>query len=212
MTPAFLHIPKTGGTAIRTAIESASDAGDGNRARYWGHQANLADLAADEVFFVVRDPIERVISAFYSRRRMGRPRYLSPHTPGEAATFRRWPELEPLVHDVAAGDPEALAAWCTVPHLRPLSTWLVNSELIEASNIKYIAELATLNREWPQIRALCGLGDDLELPSSAVASHRAPETPPELSGAARVALRSLLAEDYELYACCQRVRSRRGWG
>lgn len=212
MTTAFLHIPKTGGTAIRTAIESVAVAEDGNRVRYFGHRSNLDDLAAYEVFFVVRDPIERVISGFHSRRRMGLPRYHSVHTPGEAATFRRWPELEPLVLDIATGDTDALAAWDTVAHLRPLSTWLVSTDVIEASNITYIAELSTLGREWPQMRALCGLGDDIELPSSPVASHRAPERPPELSGNARAALRLLLAEDYELYACCQRVRRRRGWG
>ncbi len=212
MTVAFLHIPKTGGTAIRTALETAGTAGDSSAVRFFGHGCSLDQLREHDVVFVIRDPIERVISAFYSRRRMGRPRYDSAHTPGEAITFGRWPELEPLILDVAAGDPDAQSAWDAVPHLRPLSAWLVDAEAIEGPNIAYIAHLPTLDREWPAMCGIWGISAASDLPTSPVAAHRAPERPPDLSQAARDALRLLLDDDYRLYSHCLDVRDRRGWG
>ncbi len=212
MAAAYLHIPKTGGTAIRSAIESAGTAGDSSAVRYFGHGSSLDQLREHDVVFVIRDPIERVISAFYSRRRMGRPRYNSAHTPGEAVTFGRWPELEPLIRDVAAGDPDAQSAWQAVPHLRPLSAWLVDTEAIEAASIAYIAHLPTLDREWLVICGIWEISEASELPTSTVAAHRAPERPPDLSQKARNALRLLLEDDYRLYSRCLDVRDRRGWG
>jgi hypothetical protein len=210
---AYLHVPKTGGTAVIAAINS-SDAlyENGNpRIAVFGHEFNLGQLTDFATVFGVRDPIDRVVSGFYSRKREGRPRYSSPHTPAEAVVFKRWKEFEPLVLDYASGEPDARDAWKSIPHLRPMATWLGDAQMIKNSNIAYIADLESLGEDWSKMRAALGLPVSVSLPPSAFEAHRRLEDPPKLSRRARRLLKELLAEDYELFATCREIRKRRGW-
>jgi len=74
----FLHIGKTGGSAIKYALTQYSVSG-----RYaiylHSHNFRLRDVPIGEsVFFFLRDPISRFKSGFYSRQRQGQPRYFVP--------------------------------------------------------------------------------------------------------------------------------------
>ena len=78
----FLHIGKTGGSAVKEAI-----AGRPGIALH-EHGARLRDIPQGEpVFFTVREPLARYVSAFNSRLRAGRPRYDVPWSPDEAKAF-----------------------------------------------------------------------------------------------------------------------------
>jgi len=84
----FLHIGKTGGTAVKHALKPVAAPG---YLMLHGHDVRLHDVAPDEqVFFFLRDPLSRFVSAFYSRQREGRPRYVVPWTPDEEAAFGRF--------------------------------------------------------------------------------------------------------------------------
>ncbi len=100
---AFLHIPKTAGLAIGTAIYGALSIEETSPISVFGHEYNLRDLEGHGVAFCIRDPVDRVISGFYSRLRMGRPRNNIPHTRDEAKTFRRWPTFVDLATEVVMG-------------------------------------------------------------------------------------------------------------
>lgn len=94
----FLHIPKNAGTALRQVLLQA----DPECERYWGYRflprhyrfgdsahIPLVDLAPDllkqlnryESFVVLRDPLERFISAF--RQHFKQHNYRAPRTPGQ---------------------------------------------------------------------------------------------------------------------------------
>ena len=68
----FLHIGKTGGTAIKAALKAYPPA---VTLHVHPHRFALADVPRGErVFFFVRDPLSRFVSAFHSRKRRGLPR------------------------------------------------------------------------------------------------------------------------------------------
>src|SRR5262245_57515857 len=84
----FVHIGKTGGTAIKRGLRNAGfafwrpDLADEatptpfGRIRLHHHGFRLSDVPpGDYAFFCVRDPIDRFTSAFYARLAQGRPRY-----------------------------------------------------------------------------------------------------------------------------------------
>ncbi|MCP3675876.1 MAG: hypothetical protein GY829_15615 [Gammaproteobacteria bacterium] len=74
----LLHIRKTAGSALKKALLN-----DLISARYkielHQHSFRLCDVPpGDKVIFVTRDPVSRYVSGFYSRQRMGKPRYHIP--------------------------------------------------------------------------------------------------------------------------------------
>src|SRR5919108_4446855 len=86
----FLHIGKTGGTAIKHILKRHSVT-RGYVIRRHGHRTTLREVSAGEkVIFFVRDPLSRFISGFYSRLRQGQPRYFNPWTPEERMAFERF--------------------------------------------------------------------------------------------------------------------------
>lgn len=208
---AFLHIPKTAGSAISTAIGTAQLNDGVARPEIFGHEVSLMDLSGHNVVFCVRDPVERVISGFYSRRRMGRPRNDVRHTKEEAKTFRRWTHFEDLARDVLRGEQRAIRAWASIKHLRPLSTWLVSVNALASANIAYVADVRTLGDEWPRVREVLGLSESAALPSSPIDAHRAPTPAPEISPEVRRDLAAMLWHDYVLVEECHAIRRRRRW-
>lgn len=210
----FLHIGKTGGTAIKHALRS----NDVTRCRYgeliWhSHRFTLRDATDnDSVFFCVRDPLRRFLSAFDSRKRKGQPRYYSEWTDAEQETFKRWQSPNDLGHAIAEGDPSAVNAVRSIRHVqRPLRHWLGSPQLLRRGRVAYIARLETLSVEWPRIRDTLGIPESVELPTDPVHAHHATSAPQGLDDIATAALRGLFADDYVLLDVCDQLRIERGW-
>ncbi len=69
----FLHIGKTGGTAVKYALSSYSK-NEKYEIILHGHETKLKDIPnGEKFFFFLRNPITRFTSGFYSRKRQGRP-------------------------------------------------------------------------------------------------------------------------------------------
>lgn len=65
----FLHIPKTGGSAIKHALAAHAGSQDASL-EFHRHQTRLIDIPVGlPVGLVVRDPVSRFVSAFFSRKR-----------------------------------------------------------------------------------------------------------------------------------------------
>ncbi len=100
-THGFLHIPKTGGTSVMAFLEKVSPSVSRLPVPLF-HTWTL-DLIAEyfpamQLSFVIRDPLQRLISGYHSRLRMGRPEYEVPWTPREAAAFSLYPSVDAFLN------------------------------------------------------------------------------------------------------------------
>lgn len=91
---AYIHIGKTGGTSVGKLSKKANDAGY-ETPKALGHDTQLKKASADfpnALFsFTIRDPIERMISAFDSRMRQSRPAYTALWKTEEAVCYLWFP-------------------------------------------------------------------------------------------------------------------------
>ena len=180
----FVHIGKTGGTAIkhvlRPIFRAETETALGKVILHKGHTFKLADVPrGDKAIFCVRDPLSLFVSAFHSRLRKGQPKFYFEWSPAEAAAFERFPTPQSLAeglgqrrrgdaHGGAAGDEgdPAHPRDPPLPAARPSTSWRT------ASQIAYIGRQETLDDDWQRIRALLELPEDIELPSDPKKSHR----------------------------------------
>jgi hypothetical protein len=217
----FMHIRKTGGTAIKAALRSADV-----RTTPYGelvihpHDFRLRDVPpGDRVIFCVRDPISRFLSGFYSRLNKGQPRFFSEWRPWERAAFERFPTPQELATALASDDEEerqaAMTAMRDIRHIGSIRRYLgsVKNVRRQSDQILYVARQETLALDWPQIRSLLGLPRRVQLPSDPVLAHRRdPSLDASLDDAAMSALREWYAKDYRIVRYCERLRFERGWG
>jgi hypothetical protein len=232
MTVHFLHIGKTGGTAIKAALHGAGigyfrpeNAHKFQQTLYGGvqlhdHRFFLEHVpSGDYAVFFVRDPISRMVSGFQSRLHKGQPRYYKEWSPSERSAFEAFRTPEQLAHALVSDDPEerklARRAMRRIFHLRFMQRFTGPPEHVRSrlDQILYIGRQETLDADWRQLRGLLGLPRGLKLPKDAVRAHRRdPSDQPRLDAVAVAALRDWYARDYRLVACCDAIRAARGWG
>ena len=201
----FLHISKTGGSALTYALRSHLGSG-----RYFllirPHEVSVRDVPIGEkFFFFLRDPVRRFVSAFYSRQRQGMPRYSTLWTPAEEMVFRTFPTADALARDLSADSAErrnrAMAAMHTVQMLRnPFDDWLIDRETWEARlpDLLFVGFQESLDADFHRLLRILGLPEDLELPHDDYYAHRNPAgSNMRLSGMAIENLRSWYRKDYE---------------
>lgn len=102
-TAHFLHIGKTGGSAIKSVLEDYKAVAN-YRIVLHEHDTVLDDIPPGEkVFFCLRDPISRFVSGFYSRKRKGQPRYYSEWSDFERQVFETFETPNDLAEALGAG-------------------------------------------------------------------------------------------------------------
>jgi hypothetical protein len=217
----FIHIGKTGGTAIKHALrpQRSRETPFGAIVLHKGHQFRLADVPPGDVgIFCVRDPISLFLSAFDSRLRKGQPRFYFEWTPAEAQAFARFPTPQALALALASDDPaereEADQTMRSIRHLRGIRRALgTPRELMSRrKQIAYIGRQETLDADWQRIRALLELPEEVSLPADPKKAHRRDRSDePTLDEAAQAALRKWYKRDYELVRVCERLRAANGW-
>ncbi len=132
-TAHLLHIGKTGGTAIKTALEHRPQGAHYTLAVH-PHRFTLADVPASEyAVFFLRDPMSRFISGFHSRKRQGAPRYHFPWSPEEAMAFGRFDTPNDLALSLSSPDPDvrlaAMDGMRSIKHVRDgFAHWLRSVE------------------------------------------------------------------------------------
>jgi hypothetical protein len=178
----FIHIGKTAGTALKWALDPV--ACDGMyELRLHEHNVTLNSIPRGErVFFVVRDPIDRFVSGFYSRQRRGRPRYEYPWSPQEESAFRAFATADALATALSSIDPErlgaAIRAMRSIVHVRD-SYWRwfgsPRSFTARLDDMLLILWFPTLSESFAQLCELLELPDDIALPTDEVTAHRNPQ-------------------------------------
>jgi sulfotransferase famil protein len=231
VTVHFLHIPKTGGTAIKWALrhagfgywrpDQADLVSETRHGPIWLHHHNvrLADVPPGEpVFFCVRDPVARFVSGFESRLNKGQPRYDVEWTAREREVFETFRTPQQLASALAGGpgrERRLARRAMTIRHLAPYGLLLGGRREIRArlGQILYIARQETLARDWEQLKAILGLPAGLALPSDEVAAHRRePSSSAALDPEAIAVLRRWYHEDYRVLRYCELLRTWHGWG
>jgi len=199
----MLHVGKTGGTALKDALGKVRPSG--SRILLHRHFVRLADVPVGEpCFFMVRDPVSRFVSGFFSRQRQGRPRYDSPWNEGEQPAFAQFATPNDLARALSSRDGElrraAESAMGNIGHIRDhLHRWLRDEAYLRErrGDILFVGAQEQLATDVAALSAL--LDVPIALPTDEVSSHR---TPAHLDGrlddAAIENLRDWYREDYAL--------------
>ncbi|MEJ7707696.1 MAG: sulfotransferase family 2 domain-containing protein [Nocardioidaceae bacterium] len=214
----FLHLPKTGGTAIRAALEGHEFEGRYALKLHRGrrHLLTFPEIPPGErVFFAIRDPVDRFVSAFYSRLRRGQPRYDVPWTPGEELVFKRFSSASQLAEALDSDDPEAkdaaVAGMGAVRHFARYSHWLGPMENFRArlSDVVTVLHTESLTADFGEARTI--LGVTATLPHDDIGAHRNPvRVDRSLSVRATTNLRTWYAQDFDYIDVSNRVDVRSG--
>jgi len=208
----LLHLPKTGGTAVKFAIKPYLAHGSYVIIPH-PHKFKLRDVPdGDRVCFMLRDPIARFGSAFYSRQRQGRPRYSSRWTPSESLVFRRFDTADQLAMALSSRDAEEIGlarmAMTSVGHFASYWEWFESEQyfLSRVSDLFFIGFQERLDEDFSILRSKLGLPEEVQLPSDHVQSHKSPSgVDRSLSDEAIRNLKVWYERDYELIALCERI-------
>jgi hypothetical protein len=127
----FLHIGKTGGTAIKDALSPIAEE---YHLFLHPHEVRLRDIPpGEQFFFFVRDPLTRFTTGFYSRMRRGMPRYNREWSAAEKDAFSNFQTANDLAEALSSPDrkrvKQAKAALRGIQHVRNgYRDWIVGEQ------------------------------------------------------------------------------------
>ena len=181
----------------------------------------LSDIPAGErVIFVLRDPLTRFVSAFYSRQREGRPRYVVPWTAEEAAAFGRFHTPNQLANALASTRAIerkfAQRAMREIPHVNSRYwDWLVDPAYLRSrgTDVLFVGLQEHLTTDFSIMRHLLTLSDTVRLPDDDIDAHRNPAPLDRaLDSQAVRNLKACYREDYVALRECQSLARERKLG
>lgn len=210
----FLHIGKTGGTAVKHALRDHLST-PGYTLHLHPHETTLRDIPTGEkAMFFLRDPLERFISGFYSRQRQGQPRYFSPWSPEEKVAFERFPTPDVLGRALSSPIKEtkehAVQAMRAIQHVRnSFWNWFGDERYYRSrqADIFFIGFQDSLAADFEELKISLGLPEHLTLPQNDVTAHRNPKgLDRTMSAEAQMNLRGWYAADYAFMDICRDQR------
>jgi hypothetical protein len=213
----FLHIGKTGGTAITYALSPYPETDRYVIFRH-DHDAKLRDIPKGEgVFFFLRDPIDRFVSGFYSRQRQGQPRIFSPWSDDEKIAFEKFSTPNELAASLSSVDEEKRAsaqkAMRSIGHVRnSFWQWFESDEYFRSrvSDIFFIGFQESLTNDFEILKSKLGLPDSVKLPDDDIKAHRNPvDLDKSLEDKAVENLRHWYRDDFKLFDNCKEISARR---
>ena len=130
---AFLHIPKTGGSSYFDFISKNKNAYESFPTplfHTWTIRLAFQYFGDVKIICFLRDPLERIVSGFQSRSKMGLPKYSVPWSAEEAAAFALFPTVIDFLNALKGSDGRSIAA----------TTFAMNNILAVKWNYKYYFE------------------------------------------------------------------------
>lgn len=209
----FLHVGKTGGNAIRHALELGKEKPRAVNGRLLLQRAHNVTLEmcpeGDAVVFVVRHPVSRFVSAFWSRYRRGQhdPDALSA---GETTAFEQFATPEELAAALSNGNPAkssaAQKAMHEIEHVRHTLTFYLSSPSYlwaRRRDILHIGFQERLDADLPVLVDRLRISAHTYLPNGSQEAHRTPTSfSRALSDQARANLEWWYADDIQIYRTC----------
>ncbi|HVN02580.1 MAG TPA: hypothetical protein VMT68_20435 [Caulobacteraceae bacterium] len=211
----FIHVGKTGGTAIKQALRSCPDAGAYTLFVH-GHAQTLRGVPAGEkVVFFLRDPVSKFVSGFDYRLRGSLPHFDIPWRPHEAEAFARFTSAAALAKALSSEDPDERAragqAMRSIHHVRDsvVARWFESEAYFRSrlDDVLFIGFQEDLAADFERLKRVLGLPPALTLPGPDTVAYQKSPTPPEpLDTVARANLVAWYADDVRFYALCRRLR------
>jgi hypothetical protein len=200
----FIHIGKTGGSSVRYALSNPSCE---QRYKFFfhNHDVRLEDIPREQkVFFFLRDPCTRFVSGFYSRQRMGKPKYYQPWTSGEALAFSKFDTPNALAESLSSEDnalrQAAFEAMSNIMHVKDSYLYWFKSQeyfLSRLSDILFVGFQESLETDFLKFKEKLGLTSEVFLPSNKNVAHKTPSSlDKNLSSEAKKNLMEWYAQDY----------------
>ena len=209
----FLHIGKTGGTAIKHAM-GQNTADCDYVINLHSHRVKLRDVPKGEhVVFFLRDPISRFVSGFYSRQRQGQPRCFYRWSSEEKEAFEEFESPDQLAIAIASKNVEEKKRACfameSIQHVRDSYWGWFESEAYfksRLSDVFFIGFQESLLEDFGNLKTKLHLPESVELPKDNVLAHRNPaELNKKLSETAVENLKDWYQKDFDFIDLCKEV-------
>ncbi|QEQ95873.1 sulfotransferase family 2 domain-containing protein [Neptunomonas concharum] len=176
----FLHIGKTGGTAIKHALSQLQS--NTVEVILHSHQTSIKDIPEGENFILsVRNPIQRFISAFYSRKRKGRPKYNNEWNSVEVQVFTTFETPNDLAEALASinDTPEkklAITAMQQIEHFKTMEKWYIDINLFEErkTDLYHVCHQENLFSDFEELKIKLK-SPYIALPEDDINAHRNPK-------------------------------------
>jgi len=177
----FLHIGKTGGTALKYVFKEYYTT-EKYEIFTHSHRVHLNHIPAGEkVLFFLRDPVGKFVSAFYSRKREGRPRTYNPWTRGEREAFENFNTPNELAKALSSENIElkdkAIKAMKDIGHIRKSYwDWFLSEDyfLSRRRDILFVGFQESFNRDFEKLKNILMLPEEATLPTDEINTHRNP--------------------------------------
>lgn len=210
----FLHIGKTGGTAIKAALEGNLET-KSFHVLVTPHPFTLRDVPLGDKFtFVLRDPVSRFVSGFNNRQLEGRPSYVQPWTRRERVSFSEFPSANELALGLYSRDSKlrkkARRAMISIEHVNTsYDYWLGSVDYLRSrrNDLIFVSFQESLNEDFKKLVETLELPDSVKLPRKASEANRTDgKLNSRLEGTAVKNLTKWYALDYEIYKYCKTIR------
>lgn len=211
----FLHINKTGGTAVWHALNSGEDASSPyGTIVYHPHCVVLRDIPRDDkVVFFLRDPLSRFVSGFNDRRRKGRPRFFRQWNLGEWIAFKRFSTPNQLALALSSKKAEekdaAQKAMKSIYHVRASYwEWFESADYLRSRlpDILFIGFQERLADDFEILKSKLGLSESVMLPRDDFRANRRPtDLDRALESEAIANLRDWYRRDFQFIQLCEKL-------
>jgi len=211
----FLHIGKTGGTALKHLFKEYNKGNNKYQIKLYGHKTKLNDIPVGEpIIFFLRDPISRFVSGFYSRQRQGAPRYSCQWNELEKEAFTLFNTPNELAEALSDRDSElnfkAEAAMKNIRHVNShYYDTFINKDYFQSrkKDILFIGFQELLGKDYQKLKKILKIPKGLTLPDDEFLAHRSPEhLDKKLSDKAIIFLREWYKEDILFLESCRGLR------
>jgi hypothetical protein len=208
----FLHIGKTGGSAIKSSIGENKLTAT-HLHLFHSHDVILKDIPKkDKIAFFLRDPITRFTSGFYSRKRQGKPLYNTPWHEEEKIAFSDFDTPNHLAESISSLDSnirkKAEYAMKNIHHVKTsYNDWFGDLEYFKSrqTDIFFIGFLENYEADFTTYCKKIGL-KDVSLEQSEIKSHKAPPSENrELSSLAIKNLNEWYEQDVDFFNYCKHI-------
>ena len=177
----FLHIGKTGGSAVAHALRPHTESSVCQLFLH-RHPIKLHHIPRGEgVVFFLRDPISRFTSGFYSRQRQGRPRYFTAWKEEERIAYHHFSTPNQLAVALSSPNAEekarAVAAMQSIYHLKSSYwNWFGDEQYFRSrlSDIFFVGRQERLEEDFETLKLKLKLPSAIRLPDDDILAHRNP--------------------------------------